>query len=58
MLVSDAATYKEDEQEDKVIIVNDVSRAFFEAPMKREMCVELPEEDKKEGEGDMVGLLK
>ena len=26
--------------------------------MKRDMCVEFPEEDKEEGEGDMVGLLK
>ena len=40
-------------------MVNDVARAFFEAPMTRELCVELLEEA-KEGEDwakDMVGLL-
>ena len=29
----------------KVIMVNDVSRAFFEAPAMRQVCVELPGED-------------
>ena len=29
----------------KVIMVNDVSRAFFEAPAMRQVCVELPNED-------------
>ena len=29
----------------KVVMVNDVSRAFFEAPAMRQVCVELPEED-------------
>ncbi len=33
-------------EEEKVIMVNDVARAFFEAPVKREICIELPEEDK------------
>ena len=33
-------------------MVNDVARAFFEAPMRRDICVELPAEA---GEGeDMV----
>ena len=58
MLISDAATVEEDSQEDKVIMINDVARAFFEAPVSREMCVELPAEAKTEGEGDMVALLK
>ena len=41
--------------EDKVIMVNEVARAFFEAPMRRDICVELPAEP---GEGDdMVGHL-
>ena len=55
-LVSEAATV---EEEDKVIMLNDVARAFFEAPMTRELCIELPEEDLEEGEtqGEMVGLL-
>ena len=44
----------EEDWEDKVIMVNDVARAFFEAPMLRDICVELPAEA---GEGeDMVGL--
>ena len=39
-------------------MINDVARAFFEAPMQRHMCVELPEEDREEGEGDMVAYLQ
>ena len=43
----------------KVIMINDVARAFFEAKATRAVCVELPsegltEEDKKK---DMVGIL-
>ena len=57
LLIGEAATFGYGEEENKVIMINDVSRAFFEAPMKREMCVEIPEEDREEGEGDMVGLL-
>ena len=38
-----------------MIMVNGVARAFFEAPMRRDICVELPAEA---GEGeDMVGHL-
>ena len=29
----------------KAVMVNDVSRAFFEALVARQVCVELPEED-------------
>ena len=58
LLISEAATFGHGEEEDKVIMINDVSRAFFEAPMKMDMCVEIPEEAREEGEGDMVGLLK
>ena len=40
-------------------MVNDVARAFFEAPTKREICIELPEEDRSEEEDDdMVGFLE
>ena len=28
----------------KVVMLNDVARAFFEAPMQRTVCVELPSE--------------
>ena len=40
-------------------MINDVARAFFEAPMRRMLCVELPEEDKTEMDRaqDNVGLL-
>ena len=38
-------------------MVNDVARAFFEADMRKELCVELPDETRVEGEGDMVGYL-
>ena len=41
--------------EGKVIMVNDVARAFFEAPMRRDLCFELPAEA-DEGE-DIVGHL-
>ena len=41
-------------------MVNDVARAFFEAPVTREVCIELPMEDLPEEEKgqDLVGLLK
>ena len=42
-LISEAATVRgREDWEDKVIMVNDVARAFFEAPMRRDICVELP----------------
>ena len=55
-LISEAGTVRgEEDWEEKVIMVNDVARAFFEAPMRRDICVELPAEA---GEGeDMVGHL-
>ena len=41
-------------------MIADVSRAFFEAPVKRDLCVELPEEALKAGESvqETVGKLK
>ena len=40
LLVSEAATIKDEEHENnKVIMINDVARAFFEAPAHREICV-------------------
>ena len=58
-LVHEAATVegKEEEQE-KVIIVNDVARAFFEAKAIRKLCVELPSERPESFGGYNVGLLK
>ena len=44
----------------KVIMVNDVSRAFFEAPAMRQVCVELPKEDRTsiDQQLDNVGHLQ
>ena len=43
--------------EDKVIMLNDVSRAFFNAKVTREVYIHLPAEDMEEGEKDLVGKL-
>ena len=40
----------------EVVMINDVSRAFFCAPAKRQVFVELLKEDKIEGQ-DLVGEL-
>ena len=49
LLVSDAATVDSmahnSSKEEKAVMVNDVARAFFEAPIRRELAVELPVED-------------
>ena len=49
LLVSDAATVESmagnSSKEEKAVMVNDVARAFFEAPISREVAVELPVED-------------
>ena len=47
LLISDAATrtsdtFKEEEEEEKVIMVNDVARAYFEAKVERTIAIELP----------------
>ena len=45
-LVHEAATVEGGEMPgDKVMMINDVARAFFEAGATRQICVELPEED-------------
>ena len=56
LLVSEAATTG---GEEKLVMLNDVARAFFEAPMRRKLCIELPEEDLEDGETreNTVGLL-
>ena len=45
-------------QEEKVIMINDVARAFFEAKAIRKICVELPDECAESRGGRNVGLLK
>ena len=32
----------------KALMINDVSRAFFEVPMQRDLCIELPDDDRSE----------
>ena len=38
-------------------MVLDIKRAFLHAPMQREVYIELPEEAKSPGDGDVVGRL-
>ncbi len=42
------------------MMINDVARAFFEAPVKRDVCGEIPEEDLTEEDRrcGVVGKLK
>ena len=48
-LIHEAATVRTGEPlGSKVLMINDVSRAFFEALAKRNICVELPKEDNTE----------
>ena len=56
-LIGEAATM--DTEEAKVIEVDDVLRAFFEADMQRDICIELPLEDLEKGESneEFVGYL-
>ena len=59
LLLSDVATVRKARpNEDRVIMLNDVARAFFEARMKRYVCVDLPAEARAESDAeDYVGLL-
>ena len=43
--------------EEKVMMINDVARAFFEAKATRKICVELPEECAEALDGRNVALL-
>ena len=59
-LVHEAATVEgeEEEEQEKVIMANDVARAFFEAKAIRKLCVELPSECAESCGGNNVGLLR
>ena len=60
-LLSEAATVEyQSEYQEKVRLVSDVSRAFFEAPATRNIAVTLPDEALSEAEKDMewLGVLK
>ena len=50
VLLSEAATVDDGGVAEKVIVVADVKKAFYEALAKREMAMELPEEDLMEEE--------
>ena len=58
-LIHEAATVRAKyDQQEKVIIIHDVTRAFFEAPAVRQVCVELPDEDLSSSDRtlDRVGI--
>ena len=60
-IVHEAATLRGGEDmRSKIIMVNDVSRAFFEAPAVRKVCVEIPDEDLTAADrrADIVGHLR
>ena len=60
-LVHEAATVRSDEPlGSNVIMINDVSRAFFEAPATRNICVVSPSENKTDMDArhDRVGHLR
>ena len=60
-LISDAATIDMDNRKGtKVMLISDVSRAFFEAAARRKVAVLLPDEAMEEGEdkSEVVGILR
>ena len=57
LLISEAATITPNKGWKK-IMVNDISRAYFYAPARRSVYIEIPEEDRNENDGDVVGELK
>ena len=60
-LLSEAATRDQNGHFGRqVVLVSDVSRAFFEAPARRKVAVNLPEEALEEGEtrDEIVGILR
>ena len=59
MLIRDATTLTRNYTK-KAMMINDVTRAYSEAPVKREICIELPKEDwtQEDGRQDLVGLLQ
>lgn len=61
LLVSEAASVsRKDDPEGKYMLIADISRAFFEAPAVRTVCVELPAEAFEDGSVNkgQVGLLQ
>ena len=56
IIISHAATFP-DEGPERVIMINDVRRAYLYAKMTRDVFIELPKEDPKYGTG-LLGKLK
>ena len=56
IIIIHAATYP-DEGPERVIMINDVRRAYFYAKINRDVFIELPKEDPKYGTG-LLGKLK
>ena len=56
IIISHAATYP-DEGPERVIMINDVRRAYFYAKINRDVFIELPKEDPKYGTG-LLGKLR
>jgi len=56
IIISHAATYP-DEGPERVIMINDVRRAYFYAKINRVVFIELPKEDPKYGTG-LLGKLR
>ena len=60
-LIHEAATVRlKDDPYSKIVMINDVARAFCEAPAVRQVCVELPDEDLTSSDriADKVGHLQ
>ena len=55
LIISHAATYP-DSGPQRVIMINDVQRAYFYAKIIRDVYIELPKEDPKYGTG-LLGKL-
>ena len=50
-MIHEAATIRsKNDQHSKVVMINDVARAFFEAPAVRNVCVGIPKEDKSDAD--------
>ena len=56
IIISHTATYPESGPK-RVIMINDVRRAYFYAKIQRDVFIELPKEDPKYGTG-LLGKLK
>lgn len=56
-VISNAATDQQHKKGKKIIMINDVSRAYFHAKATRTVFVEIPPEDKDPKDGDVVGRL-